>query len=118
MSGCTVWPPKSSHQGLVPRMFLVTVAIGLLHGLGFSFVLQEVLQIIAPNIWQSLLAFNVGVELGQLLLVLVIYPVVVLLPRLGNQSWLYVHGAIGAGCIGIAGIWTVERVLQLADQLL
>lgn len=99
-------------------MFFVTVAIGLLHGLGFSFVLQEILQVDAPNIWQSLLAFNVGVELGQLLIVVVIYPAVVFLPRLSQKSWYYARGALGGGCICIAGFWTLERSLLLVNSFL
>jgi len=42
----------------------VTGLIGLLHGLGFSFVLQHILQVTSPDIWQSLVAFNVGVLPG------------------------------------------------------
>ncbi len=113
-----LWPHQSMQHSTVPRMFFVTVAIGLLHGLGFSFVLQEILQIDAPNIWQSLVAFNVGVELGQLLIVLFVYPAVVFLPRFSQKSWNYTRTALGAGCICIAGFWTAERALQLANSIL
>ncbi len=112
-----LWPPQSMQNSTVPRMFFVTVAIGLLHGLGFSFVLQEILQVDAPNIWQSLLAFNIGVELGQILIVLVVYPIVVALPRISQKSWQIARAAMGIGCIGIAGFWTFERGIQLAGSL-
>jgi hypothetical protein len=55
-------------------MFTITSAIGLLHGLGFSFVLHEILRVDSPNIWQSLLAFNLGVEVGQFLIILATWP--------------------------------------------
>ena len=61
--------------------FVVTCLIGLLHGLGFSFVLQNILQVTSSNIWQSLLAFNVGVEIGQLAIVLTLWPLFQLLHR-------------------------------------
>ncbi len=111
-----LWPSRSAQASAVPRMFFVTVAIGLLHGLGFSFVLQEILQVDAPNIWQSLLAFNVGVELGQLLIVLFVYPAMMALPRVSRTSWLIARGALGIGCIAAAGFWTVERGIQLANS--
>lgn len=41
-------------------------AFGLVHGFGFSFLLRESLQFAGAHLWTSLLAFNVGVELGQL----------------------------------------------------
>ncbi len=41
-------------------LWCVTGFIGLIHGLGFSFVLQNILKVSSPNIWQSLLAFNIG----------------------------------------------------------
>jgi hypothetical protein len=51
------------------EMFYITMVIGLLHGFGFSFVLHELLKVDSPDIWQSLLAFNVGVEVRQLLII-------------------------------------------------
>ena len=38
--------------------FLITTCIGLLHGLGFSFVLHEILKVDSPNLWVSLISFN------------------------------------------------------------
>ena len=91
------------------QMLVITIAIGLLHGLGFSFVLQEILQVTSPNIWQSLLAFNVGVELGQLAIVLMIWPMLILLRKLNVAAWSLVRICLAGGCIVIACIWTVER---------
>jgi hydrogenase/urease accessory protein HupE len=64
----------------------VTGLIGLLHGLGFSFVLQNILQVTSPNIWQSLLAFNLGVEIGQLLIVLAASLVFYVISLLGSRA--------------------------------
>ena len=53
---------------------LVAALLGVLHGLGFSIVLREILKLDAPKLWQSVLAFNVGIEIGQLLIVLALWP--------------------------------------------
>jgi hypothetical protein len=61
--------------GSVERRWAITFAFGLVHGFGFSFALQETLQFAGSHLLTSLLAFNVGVELGQLLVLIVLVPV-------------------------------------------
>jgi hypothetical protein len=56
------------------RRWIVTFAFGLVHGFGFSFLLRESLQFAGPHLVTSLLAFNVGVELGQLAVLLFLLP--------------------------------------------
>jgi hypothetical protein len=63
------------------RRWLVTFAFGLVHGFGFSFALRETLQFAGSHLLTSLLAFNIGVELGQLLVLIVLIPVLGLLFR-------------------------------------
>ncbi len=46
------------------RRWIVTFAFGLIHGFGFSFLLRERLQFAGDHLLASLLAFNVGVEIG------------------------------------------------------
>ena len=89
--------------------FLVTMAIGLLHGLGFSFVLQEILKVDSPNIWQSLLAFNAGVEVGQLLIIGIAWPLFRLVERFSQGVWRTGRWSVAACCAAIAAIWIVER---------
>ncbi len=104
------------RQGRNPpelMIFAVTTAIGILHGLGFSFVLHRVLQVDGPNVWQSLLSFNVGVEVGQVLIILVFWPVFRLLARLGARGWLAVRWSVAAPCIALAAYWTVQRTMQV-----
>jgi len=91
--------------------FFVTTAIGLLHGLGFSFVLREILQINAPNLWQSLLAFNFGVELGQIAIVLLIWPLLHLIQKRKPTLSQPLRWLIAAPCIAFAGVWTGQRVV-------
>ena len=105
--------PRSQQNSSERILFAVTCAIGLLHGLGFSFVLQKILQINSPGIWQSLLAFNVGVEIGQLLIIVMSWPLFRLISRLNSRTWHISRWAIAAGCTGIAVFWTGERVLSI-----
>ncbi len=56
-------------------------AFGLVHGFGFSFALRESMQFAGRHVIGSLLAFNLGVELGQLLVVAIAVPLLTLLYR-------------------------------------
>lgn len=98
-------------------IFLVTCAIGLLHGLGFSFVLHEILQVTSPNVWQSLLAFNVGVEIGQLMIILIAWPIFRLIAHLSGRVWTLTRWGIGGLCAAIAAFWTGERLWTLMGVL-
>jgi hypothetical protein len=57
------------------RRWMIAFGFGLVHGFGFSFVLGETLQFAGSHLLTSLLAFNLGVELGQLLVILLVVPV-------------------------------------------
>lgn len=63
------------------RRWMVTFGFGLIHGFGFSFLLRERLQFAGDHLVASLLAFNVGVEIGQLLVLLIAIPLLSLLFR-------------------------------------
>jgi hypothetical protein len=58
----------------VTRRWVITFAFGLVHGFGFSFALRETLQFAGSHLVTSLLAFNLGVELGQLLVLALFVP--------------------------------------------
>jgi hypothetical protein len=100
------------------RTAVVTFSIGLLHGLGFSFVLHEILKVEAPNLWVSLLSFNVGVELGQLAIVLLVWPPIWALGRRRPVTGGYLRAAIAVPCIAVAAVWSGERLMTLAQQAL
>jgi hypothetical protein len=52
----------------------IACGFGLVHGFGFSFALRETLQFAGAHLLTSLLSFNIGVELGQVLVLLVLVP--------------------------------------------
>jgi HupE/UreJ protein len=63
------------------RRWAVTFGFGLVHGFGFSFLLRERLQFAGDHLVMSLLAFNVGVELGQLLVLAITLPMLYVIFR-------------------------------------
>ena len=63
------------------RRWLIAFGFGLVHGFGFSFALRETLQFAGSHLLTSLLSFNVGVELGQLLVLVVLVPLLNVLFR-------------------------------------
>ncbi len=56
--------------------WIVTFGFGLVHGFGFSFLLTESMQFAGSHLLASLLAFNLGVEFGQILVLLIVVPVI------------------------------------------
>jgi hypothetical protein len=65
----------------VQRRWMIAFGFGLVHGFGFSFALRQSLQFAGTHLLTSLLAFNVGVELGQLLVLILLIPVLQMLFR-------------------------------------
>ena len=60
--------------GAVGRRWMIAFGFGLVHGFGFSFALRETLQFAGSHLLTALLSFNVGVELGQLLVLAALIP--------------------------------------------
>ncbi|HDZ08249.1 HupE/UreJ family protein [Pseudohongiella sp.] len=59
--------------------WVVTFCFGLVHGFGFSFLLTESMQFAGSHLVMSLLAFNLGVEFGQILVLVLMVPFIHLL---------------------------------------
>ncbi|MES0827281.1 HupE/UreJ family protein [Ruegeria sp. SCP11] len=102
-----VRPPERNHGDL--KAFAITSGIGLLHGFGFSFMLHQILRVDAPNVWHSLLAFNVGVEIGQLMIVLLVWPLVLILRKQPGRIWVGSRAAVAACASLVAMVWVVQR---------
>jgi hypothetical protein len=68
------------HQPVLHRA-LIAFGFGLVHGFGFSFALRETLQFAGRHMLASLLSFNIGVEIGQLLVLIIMIPLLELLFR-------------------------------------
>jgi len=97
-----IWPVISA------RVWVMALAFGLVHGLGFANVLGE-LGLSDANLLVSLTAFNVGVEIGQLAIVAVALPALqaIAAPRIGYRAMPVSNAVIVA--IGLA--WFSDRAL-------
>jgi HupE / UreJ protein len=94
------------------RRWMIAFGFGLVHGFGFSFALRETLQFAGSHLFVSLLAFNVGVELGQLL------ALALFIPALGVLFRFVVKERIGtvilSAIVAHTGWhWMTERAGQL-----
>jgi len=93
------------------RRWLVAFGFGLIHGFGFASVLTE-LGLPRDALVLSLLGFNVGVEVGQLVIVACFLPVAYLM----RDTPLYRRGVFVGGSVLtliVALVWLVERVFNL-----
>lgn len=96
---------RSGGDGRIPIAF----AFGLVHGFGFASVLSEVGLPREALAW-SLFGFNVGVEAGQLVIVLLIAPVLDLLTRRTPELGARVAATGSLAIAATGGFWLVERV--------
>jgi len=95
------------------RAWLMASGFGLLHGLGFASALRET-GLPAHAVPLSLFGFNLGVELGQLLVVLVLAPLLFALGKL-RSTRVRVVAAYAIG--GLAAQWCIERTLVLFERV-
>jgi hypothetical protein len=108
LSTCLVNLYKPTNQTR-PATYLITLIFGLIHGLGFSAYLKSLLGT-QDAIMGQLFAFNIGLELGQLIVVtlfLLLAQVVLKLLQISRRDWvLFLSSAI----FGIALLLTLERL--------
>ena len=89
----------------------IAFAFGLVHGFGFAGVLKD-LGLGGGSVLAPLLGFNLGVELGQLLIVALFVPMAWWL----RETRLYRVGLVRGGSVAIAllaAVWLAERALDL-----
>jgi hypothetical protein len=93
---------------------IVILLLGLFHGLGFASVMGELPFRISElrNFILIILGFNLGVELGQLVILLVVFPVLFALRRMPWYSTVVLKGG-SIALILIAGYWFIERAFAL-----
>ncbi len=86
----------------------VAFLFGLIHGCGFASVLIEA-HVAAGRLVYALLGFNLGVELGQLGVVALLWPVLVVLTRGNPQRRVLVVETGSAAVLGLGLFWFVTR---------
>ncbi|MEO1266693.1 MAG: HupE/UreJ family protein [Myxococcota bacterium] len=99
----------SSRDEEPKHRYIITAAFGLIHGFGFSYVLRDEIGLPSETLIPALLTFNIGVELGQLAIVAVIYPLL----RLAMKHDEYRYGVWGvSGLVGVLALWwVIERTM-------
>jgi len=90
------------------RRWVVSFFFGLVHGFSFANVLRE-MDLARASLVASLFSFNLGVELGQLAIVVIMLPVLALLRRV--HSFPIVVKVASAGILAQGLWWLYERVL-------
>ena len=94
------------------RRVVVTFFFGLIHGFGFAGVLAELNLPTSAFAW-ALLQFNVGLELGQLLIVVCVTTLLFLLrQRPHYRSWVIRGGSLAAILVGV--LWLIERTANVS----
>ncbi len=97
--------------GRAPRSgWALAMAFGLVHGAGFADALRA-LALDGPALLGGLLAFNVGVELGQLVVVLPLWLIGVTVARRAGPAGGRLVAPSAAGLVGLGVFWFVERAL-------
>jgi hypothetical protein len=96
-----IWPR------VIGRLWMVAFGFGLMHGFGFASVLAD-LGLPRDALVLALVGFNVGVELGQLAIVIAFLPLAYALRRSAfYRRWVMVGGSVVISLL--AAVWLVER---------
>lgn len=100
---------RNAGKGPMGWKYFLAAFFGLIHGFGFSNYLRALLGK-EQDIFIPLLAFNLGVEVGQIIIVLIILVTATLLFqifRFKHRDWILV---ISGACAGIAAILAKDTV--------
>jgi hypothetical protein len=103
---------KFSFNTRFPVIYFFALFFGLIHGLGFSFYLKSLLGL-QQNIAPALLAFNLGLEIGQILIVmaiLVISFIFVTLLKASRRDFILI---VSGGILALSLQMAIERYFHL-----
>jgi hypothetical protein len=102
----TLFKPKPNTGKGIQLNYIFAVFFGLIHGLGFSNYLKELLGK-ETSIWQPLLAFNIGLEVGQIIIVaaFLLATSLINLAGVNRKEWTLV---VSAFVLGIACMLMLE----------
>jgi hypothetical protein len=93
------------------KIWLFAFGFGLIHGFGFAGILID-LQLPESNLGLSLAGFNIGVELGQIVVIAAFLPLAYGLRKTGLYRDVLLPGGSWI-IITVAVIWLIERVLNI-----
>jgi len=101
---------KDVEHAVNDRRALLAFAFGLVHGFGFASVLAE-FGLPREALGWSLAGFNVGVEIGQAVIVLLVAPPLAWLSRRAPAAHARLVRVLAAGIAAAGGFWFVQRLL-------
>ncbi len=90
------------------KIWILSFTFGLIHGFGFANVLKE-MTLHTTELLRSLLGFNLGVEIGQVAIVLVVVPILYLLRKTLFYRRVILYG-LSALTIIVSLFWAIERL--------
>lgn len=93
---------------------ILIFGFGLIHGMGFASILGEV-DLPRANLFASVVSFNLGVEAGQLAILLLVVPLLALSKKFFNAERVVM--AVSVLLFLAGGAWFVERVFFSAGQM-
>jgi hypothetical protein len=105
VAGEALFRPRSSHRWAVAALF------GTVHGLGFASALQE-LDLTGHSLFSALLGFNIGVELGQCLIIACVLPLLYGLKRFSPQAEVVVNRLAAAALLAVGSYWFLLRAIN------
>jgi hypothetical protein len=92
----------------VNKEWMIAFGFGLVHGFGFAGLLAD-LGLTQARQFVSLLGFNIGIELGQAVIILLVFPALYLARR--TRAYVPAMHVGSMILIAIAGAWAIERSL-------
>jgi hydrogenase/urease accessory protein HupE len=87
----------------------LTFVFGLIHGLGFANILQE-MNLSKANLATALVSFNIGIEVVQLAIVLLLLPLLAYMHKLNSSSKIIKYGSVVIILLG--AYWLVQRLFM------
>ena len=97
------------HDKINTYRLVIIFLFGLIHGMGFASALKEI-GLPPTHFWASLISFNIGVEFGQITIILLAY---FLISKWFSKKFWYKQRIVYPlssiiGCIAL--YWTIERI--------
>jgi len=104
---------EGHRTGLSRRPWAMALAFGLLHGLGFAGALAAI-GLPVGELPLALLAFNLGIEIGQLVWIAAFAALGGLMALAGKRAPLWAARAAAYGIGSVAALWCLERIPGLS----
>ena len=98
----------------INKEWLLALFFGLFHGFGFASLVEE-LEVSTRTQLVSLVGRNLGIELGQIIVILATFPLLYLLRRF--VAYTYAMYAFSFGLAIVGGVWAIERISERESTL-